>query len=408
MTLPALPPGRLVLVNPFTGSNLARRDGAATPQGDELLALSFFDEDDEPRRTTPRPRRARPAGPVADSQTLLIRRAVALVGGLILLILLVIAVNSCRNSQKENALKDYNRELSAVATGSAREVGEPFFQLLSESGGGSPQDLETAISGYRVQAEQQYRQVRDLDVPGEMRGAQESALIALEWRQDGLRYIAERVRTALGDEGEAANQAIEQIAGQMQVFLASDVSWETRVIPFVKGALDDAEIGGQEIARSQFLPDQAWLDPQTVATELGQQLTTEDGGGGGEPTGPGLHGTGLDATSYGDTTLQPGTANQLTYTPGQAFTVRFTNQGENDEFDIKVTMRIQPESGDAITLSDTIPKLVPGESATAELPLEDEPPLDTAVTIRVTVARVPGEEKVDNNRSEYPAIFSQG
>jgi hypothetical protein len=372
--------------------------------------LSFFDEDDEPRRTKPRPRRARPAGPVAaDSQTLLVRRAVALIGGLLVLVLLVIAVNSCRNSQKENALKDYNRELSAVATGSSREVGEPFFQLLTESGGGSPQDLETAISGYREQAELQYRQARDLDVPSEMRGAQESALIALEWRQNGLRYIGERIRTALGDEGEAANQAIEEIAGQMQVFLASDVSWETRVIPFVNGALEDHEIGGQEIARSQFLPDQAWLDPQTIATELDQQLTTEDGGGGGEPTGPGLHGTGLDATSYGDVTLQPGVSNRLTYTAGQPFTVRFTNQGENDEFDIKVTMRIQgDDGGDAITLSDTIPKLVPGESATAELPLEEEPPLDTAVTIRTTVARVPGEEKIDNNRSEYPVLFTAG
>jgi len=382
---------------------------ASHPEETNYTALSFFDEDDEPRRTTPRPRRARPAGPVAaDSQTLLVRRAVALIGALLVLVLLVIVVNSCRNSQKENALKDYNRELSSIAAGSSREVGEPFFQLLTESGGGSPQELENAISGYREQAEVQYRQARDLDVPGEMRGAQESALIALEWRQNGLRYIGERIRTALGDEGEAANQAIEEIAGQMQVFLASDVSWQTRVIPFVKGALDDAEIGGQEIARSQFLPDQAWLSPETVASELDQQLTTTDGGRG-EPTGPGLHGTGIDATSYGDVTLEPGVSNRLTYTEGQAFTVRFTNQGENDEFDIKVTMRIQgDDGGDAITLSDTVPKLVPGESATAELPLEEQPPLDTAVTIRVTVARVPGEEKVDNNRSEYPVLFSSG
>jgi hypothetical protein len=371
--------------------------------------LSFF-EDDEPTRTAPRPRRARPAGsaPVADSQTLLIRRAVALIGGLIVLVLLVIAVNSCRNSQKENALKDYNRQLSAVATGSAREVGEPFFQLLSEGGGGSPQELQTAISGYRVAAEQQYRQAEELDVPGEMRGAQQSALIALEWRRDGLDRIGRQISTALGDEGEAADAAITDIAGQMQVFLASDVAWYTRVAPMVEAALDEEEIGGQEIVRSRFLPDLAWLQPETIAAELEQTLTEGGGGGNGQPTGPGLHGTGLDATSYGDVTLQPGTANQLTYTEGQAFTVRFTNQGENDEFDIKVTMRIQGESGDEITLSDTIPRLVPGESATAELPLEEPPPLDEAVTIRVNVARVPGEEKVDNNRSEYPALFSQG
>jgi hypothetical protein len=333
---------------------------------------------------------------------------VALVGAALILFLLVIAINACRNSQRENALKDYNRQLSAVATGSAREVGQPFFQLLSESGNGSPQDLQTAISGYRVQAENQYRQAQDFDVPGDMRGAQQSALMALEWRRDGLDYIAQRIRTALGDQGEAANEAIDQIARQMEVFLASDVAWETRVIPFVKNALDEREIGGQEIARSQFLPDRAWLDPQTVANELGQQITTGDGGGGGQPTGPGLHGTGLDATSYGDVTLQPGTPNQLTFTPDTAFAVRFTNQGENDEFDIKVTLTIESEGGDPIEISDTIPKLVPGESATAELPLEQEPPLDTAVTIRVNVGKVPGEEKLDNNRSEYPALFSEG
>jgi hypothetical protein len=371
--------------------------------------LSFFDEDDEPRRTVPRPRRARPAGGAvaADSQTLLIRRAVALVGGLLILVLLVIAVNSCRTSQKENALKDYNRRLSAIALESSRQVGQPFFDLLTQGGGGSPQDLQTAISGFRVQAEQQYRQTEELDVPGEMRGAQQSALIALEWRRDGLDRIAQQIRTALGDEGEAADAAIEDIAGQMEVFLASDVAWYTRVGPLVEGALEDAEIGGQEIVRSQFLPDLAWLQPETIAAELEQQLTG-GGGGDGEPTGPGLHGTGIDSTVYGDVTLQPGVSNRLTFTPDQPFVVTFTNQGENDEFDIRVTLRVQSEGGGPeITASDTIPRLVPGESAEAALLLEEAPPLDTATTVRVQVARVPGEEKVDNNRSEYPVLFGQ-
>jgi hypothetical protein len=369
--------------------------------------LSFFDEDDEPRRT-PRPRRARPAGGTAttDSQTLMIRRVVALVVGVLLLLLLFFVVNACRDSQRENSLKDYNRQLSAIASESSRQVSAPFFQLLTEGAGDSPQDLQTAISGFRVQAEQQYEQAAGLDVPDEMRGAQQSALEALEWRRDGLDKIAQEIRTALGDESEAADSAINSIAGQMSVFLASDVAWDTRVIPFIKTALDDQEIGGQEIRRSPFLPDVNWLQPQTIATVLDQQLTS--GGGGGQPTGPGLHGTGLDSTSYGDVTLQPETSNELTYEPGTGFAVKFTNQGENDEFDIKVTLRIQSESGEPITLSDTIPKLAPQESATAELALDKQPPLDTAVTVRVSVAKVPGEEKTDNNRSEYPVIFSRG
>jgi hypothetical protein len=371
--------------------------------------VSFFDEDDEPRRT-PRPRRARPAGggvATADSQTLLIRRGVALVGGILVLLLLIFFVNSCRDSQRENALKDYNRQLSTIATDSARQVGAPFFQLLEEGGGGQPQELQTDISSFRVTAEQQYEQARRLDVPSEMEGAQEAALMALEWRRDGLDRIAQQIRLALGDESEQADEAINDIAGQMAAFMASDVAWDTRVVPFITNALEEEEIGGQEISRSPFLASTEWVQPQKVAEVLDQQLTNS-GGGGGEPTGPGLHGSGLDSTNYGDVTLQPGVSNQLTYEPGTGFVVNFTNQGENDEFDVKVTLRITREGGDPITTSETIPKVAAGESATAELPLDEQPPLDTAVEIRVNVAAVPGEEKTDNNSSRYPALFSRG
>ena len=73
-----------------------------------------------------------------------------------------------------------------------------------------------------------------------------------------------------------------------------------------------------------------------------------------------------------------------------------------------MTLRITREGGDPITTSTTIPQVAAGESAQAELPLDEQPPLDTAVIIRVNVARVPGEEKVDNNKADYPALFSRG
>jgi hypothetical protein len=193
----------------------------------------------------------------------------------------------------------------------------------------------------------------------------------------------------------------------MQVFLASDVAWRTRVAPFVQGALDEAEIGGQDIVVSRFMRTNAWIDPETVATAL-QQTLTSDGGASGEPTGPGLHGTGLDSTVYGDITLQPGVANTLTYVEGQPFVVTFTNQGENDEFDIRVTVRIIPDDGgEPITMADTVDRLVQGESAVVELVPDPAPPVGTAVTIQTRVAPVPGEEMTDNNRSEYPAQFTE-
>ena len=314
--------------------------------------VSFFEEDDEPRRT-PRPRRAAAGGVGTDNQTLLVRRAIAGVVVVVFVLALVFLVRSCQTSAKENALKDYNREVAAIGGESARQVGTEFFRLLGQGGDESPQDLQTAISGFRVQAEQQLKQAQGLDVPGEMEGAQESLLIALEWRRDGLDYIAQRIRTALGDSGDAADRAIQEIAGQMQVFLASDVAYRTRVVPFIDAALKKEEIGAQQIPQSQFLPDLRWLQPDVVAQQVGQQLSAGAGRNRNEPTGPGLHGTNIDSVSYGDTTLEPDAANQLAYDPDTAFAVKFTNGGDNDEFDVKVTVRIQGPSGDPITLTDT-------------------------------------------------------
>lgn len=369
--------------------------------------VSFFDEDDEPRTRTPRPRRASGRDVSADTQTIRVRQAVAAIGLIVVLLLLVFVVKGCRSSAKENALKDYNREVATIAGESSRQTGAEFFRLLGEGGSESPQDLQTAISSFRVQAEQQLKQAEGLDVPDEMRGAHQSLLIALEWRRDGLDYIAQRIRTALGDSGDAADEAIQQITGQMGVFFASDVDYQTRVRPAIKSVLDDNEIGGQDIATSAFLPSVEWLQADVVAEQLGQQLSAGAGRDSNEPTGPGLHGTNIDSTSYGDTTLQPGTPNQLTYAADSTFSVKFTNGGDNDEFDVKVTVRIQG-SGEPITLTDTIDQIAPKASATANLALEKAPPLGAAVTIRVRVAPVPGEEKTDNNQAEYQGIFSEG
>jgi hypothetical protein len=370
--------------------------------------VSFFDEDDEPRSRTPRPRRA-PGGDVsADSQTIRVRQAAAAIGMIVILLLLVFVVKGCRTSAKENALKDYNREVSTIAGESSQQTGEEFFKLLGEGGSDSPADIQSAISSFKTQADTQLTQAENLSVPDDMRSAHQSLLIALEWRRDGLEYIAQQIRTALGDEGEAADQAIQDIAGQMQVFLASDVDYETRVRPSIKAALDDSEVGGQNIAPSVFMPTIDWLQPDVVASQLGQQLSAGAGRDKNEPTGPGLHGTNIDSVTYGDTTLQPGASNQLAYAPDSTFSVKFTNGGDNDEFDVKVTVRIEGGSGDPITISDTIDQIAPKAAATANLALEESPPLGAAVTITVKVAPVPGEEKTDNNEAEYQGIFNEG
>jgi hypothetical protein len=381
--------------------------------------VSFFDEDDEPARTTartrqqraarprPRPRRASPAGGRGgpDQQALLVRRMGAIIGIAVLILLLGVLVHSCSTSRHKTALEDYNRQVNELATSSAG-TGAEFFRQLGQAPNQSPNDLQTAVSSYKVQAEQQLKQAQNLSTPDDMKAAQQSLLIALELRRDALGAIAADIRTALGDQATAAGRAIHSIAGQMRAFNASDVLYQQRVVPFIKSTLTDAKLGST-IVESNFLPDVAWMSPQFVAGKLGQQINS-GGTASNQPTGPGLHGTGLNGTSYGSTTLQPGVTNRLAYVSGQAFTVSFTNQGDNDEFNVKVTLQIARASGSPITVNKTVQKIAKGEKATVTLPLNRTPPLDTALTLTVNVAPVPGEKKTDNNHSSYPTIFSRG
>jgi hypothetical protein len=364
--------------------------------------LAFFDEGDEPR--------TRVSGPAArggtPSREAVRRRQIVLAVGVIaFIILLSVVVNSCLDSRAETRLKDYNRDVATVIAQSDRDVSRPFFDLLSQ-GGQSPVELESQVNQLRNVADRHVDEAENFDVPDELRTAQRNLLLALDMRASGVGKIAGELRTALAD-GDQATEATSQIAAQMQQFLSSDVVYDTRVIPFIQQELEDREIGGQDLADSQFLPNLAWLDPGTVGDRLGAAA----GGGGGqtdEEPAPGLHGHALVSTAVGDVTLEPGeTANRIPAGSDLAFTVTVANQGENDESDVNVQIRIRGDGSRPITAQRRIDQTTAGANAEVTIPLTQAPPIGTPVTIEVAVGRVPGEETADNNRQSYTAIFTR-
>src|SRR6202035_1686157 len=94
--------------------------GVASPAGRPVIldfrnslrsdrTLSFFDETDEPAATT---RVRRPAGsgrrPPSDQQVIMVRRGIALVAILVVVIVLAVGVHSCQVSSANSALRTYN------------------------------------------------------------------------------------------------------------------------------------------------------------------------------------------------------------------------------------------------------------------------------------------------------------
>jgi hypothetical protein len=380
--------------------------------------VSFFDEGDEPRttrRTRERPpARARgggsrpPRGPrrspaAPDRQTLLIRQGVAGLVAILVLVLLVVGVNSCRNSARDNSLRDYNRNVGTIASESD-EVGQQLFSTLTQQSL-QPVDQQTQLSQIRVRAQQQARRARDLDVPGEMENAQANLLLTLDLRADAIAKIASRIPAARSDQEGAAEAALDQISGEMQAFLASDVIYLQRVVPFISEALADNDIGGQRIVGGRFMDDITWLESGNVAQRIGAQAA---GGTSNQPLAPGRHGHGLVGVSVGDTALQPQPAtNRIPASAGLAFTVRFQNQGENEETGVRVRVRVRPQTGRPISVTRTVDQTNPGAEAEVNIPLGQAPPTSTSSTVSVEVLRVRGEANVDNNAQDYTVIFTR-
>jgi hypothetical protein len=368
--------------------------------------VSFFDEDDEPTRRSTRPGRTRSGGTAsADRQTVLIRQAVLVGGVLVFALILFFLIRGCAADARKRGLRDYNQNAGRIITESDRQIAKPFFDLLNDAKGQSPADLQSTISGYRTEAEQQFKAAQDLSVPDQMVGAHRSLLEVLEFRRDGLDAIASRITAALSDDAEASDPAVSDIAGQMAAFLASDVIYDARVVPLIKDGLREGDAGDQPVAASQFLPGVEWLSESFIADKLGAQAPAGGGGGSRGQPAPGLHGTGLQGVSAGDVTLQPGSPNRIPAST-RAFAVRFTNQGENDETDVRVVLTIEGGSK-PIKAQRTVNLVQKGQTATANLEIDTAPPVGVPVTITAEVRPVPGEKKTDNNKSEYQALFTR-
>jgi hypothetical protein len=361
--------------------------------------LSFLDEREEaPRRSYSR--RGPPRGPGTDQQTLLVRRAVAIGGGLLILVLLVLGVRGCLDARKESAFKEYMESVTALLQESNQQSND-FFDLLREPGSQGAVDLTNAVNASRSQAEQLVDRAEGEDHPDELNEAQGFLVETLEFRADGIRGIAEQLRTALGDRG--SEQAIERIAAQMRNFDASDVIYSQRFVPAAQEALkDEGLLDEVTVPKSQFLPDIAWLRPQTVSNRLAGVA------GGGGAVAPGLHGTGLGTVTVqpGGTQLQPGAATEVKAGSETSFDVQVANQGENDERDVTVKLSITG-AGKPITVEEKLDTIAQGETKTVSIPLAAQPATGRPATVKVEIAAVPGEKKTDNNRGTFRVVFSR-
>ena len=332
----------------------------------------------------------------------------ALGAGIVVVILLFLLIKGCASIRKENSYKDYVREVSADVQQSQQES-DAVFGLLrkGQAAGQSPVDLQNNINGFRAEAAKLAERARKRDVPGEVKGANRYLVDALQLRADGLGSVARLLPTALGDQG--AGTAIKNIAAQNRLFDASDVLFTQRSLPQLfktikdQGLESDVPIPTTLRSPKGFLPSIDWLRPNSVASQLTGTASTDESAA----ATPGLHGTGLVAVTVqpaGKALSTAGTTD-ITAAKGLSFDVQVQNQGQNDEKNVTVQVKISG-AGKPINVDQQIATIAQGATETASVPLPSLPATGRPVTIAVSIKGVPGEKKLDNNKQSYQAIFT--
>ena len=243
----------------------------------------------------------------------MVRRTIAIGGGLLVLILLVFGFRGCLDARKERAMEDYVRganELIKLVEG--REPAAVRHPQRAQRHGSDREPREPGERAARglgdpVRPRSRPRRARTSCPTPTSTSSRRSTSAATR-----LAEVADQLPGALATE-ERRNST-GRIAEMMQVFLASDVLLTARYKPKLDRRPERGAGRGGRCRSSnslRFVEDIEWVNPDFVADQIAGIRGTD----GGSAT-PGLHGNGLGTVSLGGVALTPGGSATVPLTGG--------------------------------------------------------------------------------------------
>ncbi|HVY96518.1 MAG TPA: CARDB domain-containing protein [Solirubrobacterales bacterium] len=320
----------------------------------------------------------------------MLRRGLALGGGLVVLILIVLGIKGCLDARANRELSDYARNVTQIVE-ETKQTSKSFFGKLSDPGTLSVTEFVAEVNADRSAMDNYATRIDGLSTPGDMSSPQKALELVYELRASAMDEIAEQMSTALGNEGSA--KAIGVITKQMQTLLAADTLYAAVVRPEINHVLESKGISGSDVPKSVFVPEGTkWLEESAVSSALGSVSGSNSG-----EASAGVHGLGLLGVSINGTELGEEAAT-ISSEETPEIEVEVQNQGESTENGIGVSV-----TAGGNTVEGTINTIAAGETATATIPLTPAPKGET--TLEVKVETVPGEQVSENNEATYTVLF---
>ncbi len=365
------------------------------------IDFDFFDDAatfEEPRREEGPPKRRRrlPTGPPSGGSQGLFRLGVLIVAAILLAVILVLWVNSCRAGQKRAEYQDYMEAVQARATQS-EQIGRDLTTLLTTPGIKFA-DLRADLDGLRQQQAQVVASAREIDAPGPLREQQESLVEALQFRVSGLDGLAQAFATVQATTDSQVTG--RRLAEQASRLIASDVIYDDLFKEGAADVLDRENIQGVAVPDSNFLSNQDLISA-TAWKQTVDRLTAS-------PTAGGLHGNQISAVRVqpGDQTLSATEDNTVEASDRLTFQVVVRNSGDSQETQVPVTLTIQQNP--PIRKRQVIELINPGDTKTLTFGDLGQVSFTTRNVVKVNVEPVAGEQNTGNNTAEYVVIFTLG
>ena len=373
---------------------------------DSDIEFDFFE--DEPATTEaqstrqsrrgPRPPIRPPAG-----VTPLLRLIGLIAFAILVVVLLVFAVQSCRGSQKRDTYENYTEDVGEVAAQS-EQIGRRLNGLLTDPAA-KLTDIRQQLSGLADQQQQGVTRAEDIDPPGPLREIHPAVIQSLQLRVSGL----EGLDRAFEQTAQIRNASLagRALAVQARRLLASDVVWDDLYKDPSRAVLADQDVRGVQVPDSNFLRNPDLATPSLMAAVWRRVRGASTGGSDCSPRGTGL--ASVKALPSG-TDLSTDTLNTVEASEQLGFSVTIENTGCSQEVRIPIKLTIVKDP-DPIVKTQTVGIINPDESQTVTFRNLGQPPFARRTELRVEVTPVAGpprETNTDNNRAVYPVIFSLG
>jgi hypothetical protein len=368
------------------------------PQPD--IEFDFFD--DSPtveageREGAPPRRRKGPTRPPSGPPPSFLRLGLLIAGAILLAVVLVFWVNSCRGNQKKEKYQNYMESVAGPAAESA-QVGKQLNQVLTTPGI-KLSELRDRLEGLRQQQAQIVTNASNLDAPGPLRDEQNSLVEAMQFRVSGLNGVSVALGAVQGTPSTAVSG--ERLATQAQRLITSDVVYQDLFKAGSSAVMNKEGVRGVAVPDSVFVQNPDFGSP-TFWKQTVDRLTQT-------PKSGGLHGNEISGV-----VVQPGSQrlsttddNTVQASDRLSFQVAVRNSGDSQETQVRVSLTIKQTP--VLRKEQVIDVINPGETKTVVFSDLGPPNFGTRVTVSVSVEPVTGETNTGNNTADYPVIFTLG